>query len=176
MSPSPSAKRAIGHSASSRPHLPAASSHLPPPRTGLRNLFCPLPSAFLPWPPLPGCGTPTVITMNSGLSRSRTNQDKVPYARLQLGSPQPNQINGTVHEIDDERILSSPADSASGLCGGLMRPAHRERDQNPAGEVRKACSRSLTDEDRAMMQFSKIELLMQKMTIMAFIGNFCESI
>lgn len=35
---------------------------------------------------------------------------------------------------------------------------------------------SLTHEDRFMMQFSKIERLMQKMTIMAFIGNFCESI
>lgn len=35
---------------------------------------------------------------------------------------------------------------------------------------------SLTDEDRFMMQFSKIERLMQKMTIMAFIGNFTESI
>lgn len=35
---------------------------------------------------------------------------------------------------------------------------------------------SLTDEDRFMMQFSKIERLMQKMTIMAFIGNFCESV
>ncbi|XP_077472727.1 formin-like protein 2 isoform X1 [Stigmatopora argus] len=35
---------------------------------------------------------------------------------------------------------------------------------------------SLTDEDRFMMQFSKIERLMQKMTIMAFVGNFTESI
>ncbi|XP_061734959.1 formin-like protein 2 isoform X2 [Nerophis ophidion] len=35
---------------------------------------------------------------------------------------------------------------------------------------------SLTDEDRFMMQFSKIERLMQKMTIMAFIGNFTESL
>lgn len=35
---------------------------------------------------------------------------------------------------------------------------------------------SLTDEDRFMMQFSKIERLMQKMTIMAFIGNFVESV
>uniref|UniRef100_A0A8C5LBV3 Formin-like 2 n=1 Tax=Jaculus jaculus TaxID=51337 RepID=A0A8C5LBV3_JACJA len=35
---------------------------------------------------------------------------------------------------------------------------------------------SLSDEDRFMMQFSKIERLMQKMTIMAFIGNFTESI
>ncbi|XP_048725651.1 formin-like protein 2 isoform X6 [Caretta caretta] len=35
---------------------------------------------------------------------------------------------------------------------------------------------NLTDEDRFMMQFSKIERLMQKMTIMAFIGNFAESI
>lgn len=34
----------------------------------------------------------------------------------------------------------------------------------------------LTDEDRFMMQFSRIERLMQKMTIMAFVGNFCESI
>uniref|UniRef100_A0A8C7WI63 Formin like 2 n=1 Tax=Oncorhynchus mykiss TaxID=8022 RepID=A0A8C7WI63_ONCMY len=34
---------------------------------------------------------------------------------------------------------------------------------------------ALTDEDRFMMHFSKIERLMQKMTIMAFIGNFCES-
>ncbi|KAG2459421.1 FMNL3 protein, partial [Polypterus senegalus] len=35
---------------------------------------------------------------------------------------------------------------------------------------------NLTDEDRFMMQFSKIERLMQKMTIMAFVGNFTESI
>uniref|UniRef100_A0A3P9IPV5 Formin like 2 n=1 Tax=Oryzias latipes TaxID=8090 RepID=A0A3P9IPV5_ORYLA len=35
---------------------------------------------------------------------------------------------------------------------------------------------SLTNEDRFMMQFSKIERLMQKMTIMAFIGNFSESV
>uniref|UniRef100_A0A8C7FKX4 Formin like 2 n=1 Tax=Oncorhynchus kisutch TaxID=8019 RepID=A0A8C7FKX4_ONCKI len=35
---------------------------------------------------------------------------------------------------------------------------------------------ALTDEDRFMMHFSKIERLMQKMTIMAFIGNFCESV
>ncbi|OCT61067.1 hypothetical protein XELAEV_18047096mg [Xenopus laevis] len=35
---------------------------------------------------------------------------------------------------------------------------------------------NLTDEDRFMMQFSKIERLMQKMTIMAFIGNFSESV
>ncbi|KAK1903273.1 Formin-like protein 3 [Dissostichus eleginoides] len=35
---------------------------------------------------------------------------------------------------------------------------------------------SLTGEDRFMMQFSKIERLMNKMTIMAFIGNFSESI
>uniref|UniRef100_A0A8C0LPM3 Formin like 2 n=1 Tax=Canis lupus dingo TaxID=286419 RepID=A0A8C0LPM3_CANLU len=35
---------------------------------------------------------------------------------------------------------------------------------------------NLSDEDRFMMQFSKIERLMQKMTIMAFIGNFTESI
>ncbi|KAM8933353.1 formin-like protein 2 [Pelodytes ibericus] len=35
---------------------------------------------------------------------------------------------------------------------------------------------NLTNEDRFMLQFSKIERLMQKMTIMAFIGNFSESI
>uniref|UniRef100_A0A4W4FQ31 Formin-like 2a n=1 Tax=Electrophorus electricus TaxID=8005 RepID=A0A4W4FQ31_ELEEL len=35
---------------------------------------------------------------------------------------------------------------------------------------------SLTDEDRFMMQFSKMERLTQKMTIMAFTGNFCESV
>ncbi|KAJ8253329.1 hypothetical protein GJAV_G00211690 [Gymnothorax javanicus] len=35
---------------------------------------------------------------------------------------------------------------------------------------------NLTDEDRFMMQFSKIERLMQKMTIMAFVGNFAESV
>uniref|UniRef100_A0A287CS54 Formin like 2 n=1 Tax=Ictidomys tridecemlineatus TaxID=43179 RepID=A0A287CS54_ICTTR len=35
---------------------------------------------------------------------------------------------------------------------------------------------NLSDEDRFMMQFSKIERLLQKMTIMAFIGNFAESI
>lgn len=35
---------------------------------------------------------------------------------------------------------------------------------------------NLTDEDRFMMQFSKIERLMQKMTIMAFVGNFNESV
>lgn len=33
---------------------------------------------------------------------------------------------------------------------------------------------NLTDEDRFMIQFSKIERLMQKMTIMAFLGNFAE--
>ncbi|XP_057191523.1 formin-like protein 2 isoform X4 [Triplophysa rosa] len=33
---------------------------------------------------------------------------------------------------------------------------------------------NLTDEDRFMIQFSKIERLMQKMTIMAFLGNFIE--
>ncbi|KPP64807.1 formin-like protein 2-like [Scleropages formosus] len=35
---------------------------------------------------------------------------------------------------------------------------------------------SLTEEDRFMMHFSKIERLMQKMTIMAFMANFCESV
>lgn len=35
---------------------------------------------------------------------------------------------------------------------------------------------NITDEDRFMMQFSKIERLMQKMTIMAFVGNFNESV
>ncbi|XP_052462872.1 formin-like protein 2 isoform X1 [Carassius gibelio] len=35
---------------------------------------------------------------------------------------------------------------------------------------------NLTDEDRFMIQFSKIERLMQKMTIMAFVANFSESI
>lgn len=35
---------------------------------------------------------------------------------------------------------------------------------------------NLTDEDRFMMQFSKIERLTQKMTIMAFVGNFSESV
>lgn len=35
---------------------------------------------------------------------------------------------------------------------------------------------NLSDEDRFMMQFSKIERLLQKMTIMAFVGNFAESI
>ncbi|XP_051761859.1 formin-like protein 2 isoform X2 [Ctenopharyngodon idella] len=35
---------------------------------------------------------------------------------------------------------------------------------------------NLTDEDRFMIHFSKIERLMQKMTIMAFLGNFTESV
>ncbi|XP_052004370.1 formin-like protein 2 isoform X2 [Xyrauchen texanus] len=35
---------------------------------------------------------------------------------------------------------------------------------------------NLTDEDRFMIQFSKVERLIQKMTIMAFVGNFSESI
>uniref|UniRef100_A0A8C1TUS1 Formin-like 2a n=1 Tax=Cyprinus carpio TaxID=7962 RepID=A0A8C1TUS1_CYPCA len=35
---------------------------------------------------------------------------------------------------------------------------------------------NLTDEDRFMIHFSKIERLMQKMTIMAFVANFTESI
>nr|XP_055070599.1 formin-like protein 2 isoform X3 [Misgurnus anguillicaudatus] len=35
---------------------------------------------------------------------------------------------------------------------------------------------NLTDEDRFMIQFSKIERLMQKMTIMTFVGNFAESV
>uniref|UniRef100_A0A673LQA5 Formin-like protein 2 n=1 Tax=Sinocyclocheilus rhinocerous TaxID=307959 RepID=A0A673LQA5_9TELE len=35
---------------------------------------------------------------------------------------------------------------------------------------------NLTDEDRFMVHFSKIERLMQKMTILAFVGNFTESV
>ncbi|XP_059355452.1 formin-like protein 2 isoform X2 [Carassius carassius] len=35
---------------------------------------------------------------------------------------------------------------------------------------------NLTDEDRFMIHFSKIERLTQKMTIMAFVGNFTESV
>ncbi|XP_067299365.1 formin-like protein 2 isoform X3 [Pseudorasbora parva] len=35
---------------------------------------------------------------------------------------------------------------------------------------------NLTDEDRFMIHFSKIERLMQKMTIMAFLGNFTENV
>eukprot|EP00062_Callorhinchus_milii_P005752 gi/632945549/ref/XP_007888122.1/ PREDICTED: formin-like protein 2 isoform X2 [Callorhinchus milii] len=43
-----------------------------------------------------------------------------------------------------------------------------ERDRKPL--------ENLTDEDRFMLQFCKVERLMQRMTIMAFIGNFTESV
>lgn len=42
-----------------------------------------------------------------------------------------------------------------------------ERERRPLAE--------LTDEDRFMMLFSKIERLPQRMTIMAFMGNFSDS-
>uniref|UniRef100_A0A8V0Y0E6 Formin like 2 n=1 Tax=Gallus gallus TaxID=9031 RepID=A0A8V0Y0E6_CHICK len=47
---------------------------------------------------------------------------------------------------------------------------------DPAVTRKRKPIENLSDEDRFMMQFSKIERLMQKMTIMAFIGNFAESI
>lgn len=43
-----------------------------------------------------------------------------------------------------------------------------ERERRPLVE--------LTDEDRFMMMFSKIERLPQRMTIMAFMGNFSDSL
>lgn len=43
-----------------------------------------------------------------------------------------------------------------------------ERERRPVVE--------LTDEDRFMMMFSKIERLPQRMTIMAFMGNFTDSL
>lgn len=43
-----------------------------------------------------------------------------------------------------------------------------ERERRPLAE--------LTDEDRFMMMFSKIERLPQRMTIMAFMGNFSDSL
>lgn len=43
-----------------------------------------------------------------------------------------------------------------------------ERERRPLSD--------LTDEDRFMMMFSKIERLPQRMTIMAFMGNFSDSL
>lgn len=43
-----------------------------------------------------------------------------------------------------------------------------ERERRPLAE--------LTDEDRFMMMFSKIERLPQRMTIMAFMGNYSDSL
>ncbi|KAG8000707.1 Formin-like protein 3, partial [Nibea albiflora] len=181
-------------------------------------------------PPLPGCGTPTVI-MNSGLAALK-----------------PNQINGTVfNEIDDERILEdlnvdefeemfktkaqgpaidlnmskqkviqkgpskvtlldsnraknlaitlrkvgkTPEEISKAIqifdlrtlpvdfveCLMRFQPTENEIKVLRQFEKERKPLESLTDEDRFMMQFSKIERLMQKMTIMAFIGNFTESV
>lgn len=43
-----------------------------------------------------------------------------------------------------------------------------ERERKPLEE--------LADEDRFMLQFSKVERLPQRMAIMAFLGNFAENI
>uniref|UniRef100_A0A8C1H1L7 Formin-like 2a n=1 Tax=Cyprinus carpio carpio TaxID=630221 RepID=A0A8C1H1L7_CYPCA len=82
----------------------------PPPLPGLTlDISAPMPPPPPPMaPPLPGCGSPTVI-MNSGLAAVKIKKPIKTKFRLPVFNwvaLKPNQINGTVfNEIDDERIL-----------------------------------------------------------------------
>uniref|UniRef100_A0A8C2IYY6 Formin-like 2a n=1 Tax=Cyprinus carpio TaxID=7962 RepID=A0A8C2IYY6_CYPCA len=86
----------------------------PPPLPGLTlDISAPMPPPPPPMaPPLPGCGSPTVI-MNSGLAGNETSVKIKKPIKTKFRLPvfnwvalKPNQINGTVfNEIDDERIL-----------------------------------------------------------------------
>uniref|UniRef100_A0A8C1TQG5 Formin-like 2a n=1 Tax=Cyprinus carpio TaxID=7962 RepID=A0A8C1TQG5_CYPCA len=82
----------------------------PPPLPGLTlDISAPMPPPPPPMaPPLPGCGSPTVI-MNSGLAAVKIKKPIKTKFRLPVFNwvaLKPNQINDTVfNEIDDERIL-----------------------------------------------------------------------
>uniref|UniRef100_A0A8C2J2H4 Formin-like 2a n=1 Tax=Cyprinus carpio TaxID=7962 RepID=A0A8C2J2H4_CYPCA len=95
------------------PPMPATSPPPPPPPPPLPGLTldisAPMPPPPPPMaPPLPGCGSPTVI-MNSGLAAVKIKKPIKTKFRLPVFNwvaLKPNQINGTVfNEIDDERIL-----------------------------------------------------------------------
>ncbi|KAH0621394.1 hypothetical protein JD844_022644 [Phrynosoma platyrhinos] len=136
-------------------------------------------------PPLPGTASPTVV-FNSGLAAVKIKKPIKTKFRMPVFNwvaLKPNQINGTVfNEIDDERILevsrfdlkTLPVDFVECLMRFL--PTENEVKMLRLYERERKPLENLSDEDRFMMQFSKIERLMQKMTIMAFIGNFAESI
>ncbi|XP_072300480.1 formin-like protein 2 [Eucyclogobius newberryi] len=71
-------------------------------------------------------------------------------------------------------LKTLPVDSVE--CLMRFQPTEHEVTMFQQFEKKRKPVESLTHEDRFMMQFSQIERLMQKMTIMAFIGNFCESV
>uniref|UniRef100_A0A8C1ISV4 Formin-like 2a n=1 Tax=Cyprinus carpio TaxID=7962 RepID=A0A8C1ISV4_CYPCA len=94
------------------PNGPSAPPPPPPPLPAV-DISAPMPPPPPPMaPPLPGCGSPTVI-MNSGLAGNETSVKIKKPIKTKFRMPvfnwvalKPNQINGTVfNEIDDERIL-----------------------------------------------------------------------
>lgn len=88
------------------------------------------------------------------------------------GEPCPNTTSGLLSRRFDLKTL--PVDFVECLMRFL--PTENEVKVLRLYERERKPIENLSDEDRFMMQFSKIERLMQKMTIMAFIGNFAESI
>uniref|UniRef100_A0A673LXA8 Formin-like protein 2 n=1 Tax=Sinocyclocheilus rhinocerous TaxID=307959 RepID=A0A673LXA8_9TELE len=90
------------------PNGPSAPPPPPPPLPAV-DISVPMPPPPPPMaPPLPGCGSPTVI-MNSGLAAVKIKKPIKTKFRMPVFNwvaLKPNQINGTVfNEIDDERIL-----------------------------------------------------------------------
>uniref|UniRef100_A0A8C1IS94 Formin-like 2a n=1 Tax=Cyprinus carpio TaxID=7962 RepID=A0A8C1IS94_CYPCA len=90
------------------PNGPSAPPPPPPPLPAV-DISAPMPPPPPPMaPPLPGCGSPTVI-MNSGLAAVKIKKPIKTKFRMPVFNwvaLKPNQINGTVfNEIDDERIL-----------------------------------------------------------------------
>ncbi|XP_058642815.1 formin-like protein 2 isoform X3 [Onychostoma macrolepis] len=88
---------------------PAPPPPPPPPPLPAVDISAPMPPPPPPMaPPLPGCGSPTVI-MNSGLAAVKIKKPIKTKFRMPVFNwvaLKPNQINGTVfNEIDDERIL-----------------------------------------------------------------------
>ncbi|KAG7466951.1 hypothetical protein MATL_G00147870 [Megalops atlanticus] len=104
------AKRAVGCLRSAPPPPPSSSSTppAPTPRPCCGGLPAPAPTPPPVAPPLPGCGSPTVI-FNSGLAAVKIKKPIKTKFRMPVFNwvaLKPNQINGTVfNEIDDERIL-----------------------------------------------------------------------
>uniref|UniRef100_A0A8C1IT09 Formin-like 2a n=1 Tax=Cyprinus carpio TaxID=7962 RepID=A0A8C1IT09_CYPCA len=97
-----------GVAGGSVPNGPSAPPPPPPPLPAV-DISAPMPPPPPPMaPPLPGCGSPTVI-MNSGLAAVKIKKPIKTKFRMPVFNwvaLKPNQINGTVfNEIDDERIL-----------------------------------------------------------------------
>uniref|UniRef100_A0A671QM78 Formin-like protein 2 n=1 Tax=Sinocyclocheilus anshuiensis TaxID=1608454 RepID=A0A671QM78_9TELE len=112
--PLPGSQSVAGVSGEGAAHVPNGPSApppppAPPPPLSAVDISAPMPPPPPPMaPPLPGCGSPTVI-MNSGLAAVKIKKPIKTKFRMPVFNwvaLKPNQINGTVfNEIDDERIL-----------------------------------------------------------------------